>query len=300
MKKRLYRYSLITVVLLLIGEIVLRIYPGVGERPLYEVDSFCEYKLQPNQNISRFRNSYQTNSYGMRSGKVSDKNKKNVLLFGDSVINGGTRVDQKDLSSEILKEKLSEFFQNQVGVHNISAGSWGPENAYRYFEQYVDFDFDMIVMAFSSHDYNDNMHFRSVVGQEPAWPNEQPLSAITDVFSNFLYPKIKSMMGDKYDYLDGFDDSAVNPGWDLFINYCTVNNVPLLVYVHPEASEISNGAFDQSGKDLINKLKNQKVSFVNGMDTEQKGNYIDNIHMNSNGHKLLAETLYNEIIKVSF
>ena len=37
--------------------------------------------------------------------------------------------------------------------------------------------------------------------------------------------------------LKGFDDSAVNPGWQQIVNYAQSNNIELLVYLHPEKEE---------------------------------------------------------------
>ena len=300
MRKKLLKLSLVLLSLLILSELILRFAVDIGDRPLYDEDQWCEYKLQKNQDITRFHNVYKTNKYGMRSHEVSKKDKKRVLLIGDSVLNGGSKVDQSDLMSNLLEEKLCDHFESQFGVYNISAGSWGPENGYNYMEKYVDFEFDMIVLIYSSHDYHDNMHHRKVVGEQPAWPKKQSLTALGDLFSNFLIPKLKDMFGSRYDYLEGFDDSPVNPGWDKFIAYSKENNMPLLVYQHLDIQEIRQDAFFETGESLKVKLDTSNVMNLSGFGIEEEKDYLDNIHLNANGHRKIAKHLFDKIINIEF
>ena len=297
-KKKLMRFFIVLLSLVLITELVLRFAVDLGAKPLYVVDENCEYRLQPNQDISRFHNDFKTNANGMRSPEISDKDKKRILLFGDSVINGGSKVDQSELVSSILIEKLSAHYNAQVNVCNISAGSWGPENAYQFYANHVDFNYDMVILLFSSHDYHDNMHFRDVVGEEPAWPDHQPLTAIGDVISNFLIPKLSSKS--QYDYLEGFDDSPINPGWSLFINESKKTGIPLLVYLHPEVSELKSNAWNQNGTELQNLLDTNNVNWINGITFEKESDYLDNVHLDGNGHRTLADVLFNEITMLNW
>ncbi len=300
MKKKLLKLSLLLLSIVIVSEIILRFGVDIGDRPLYDEDEWCEYKLQKNQNITRFHNTYQTNEYGMRSHAVSQKDKRRILLFGDSVLNGGSKVDQEDLMSSVLEKKINNLYESQIGVYNISAGSWGPENAYNFLEHYVDFKLDMIVLVFSSHDYHDNMHHRKVVGEQPAWPNKQSLTAIGDLWSNFLIPKIKDVFGSRYDYLEGFDDSAVNPGWDKFINYAKTNDVPLVVYHHLDIQELQTGELFESGIQLKEKIISNEVTYLSGFDVEEESYYLDNIHLNSEGHQKISSCLEKQILMEDF
>ncbi len=81
MPKRRFSKILLFAVFILIGtELVLRLVFDLGEKPLYQADKNCEYFLKPHQNISRFHNNYQTNSYGMRAKPISKHDKKRILL----------------------------------------------------------------------------------------------------------------------------------------------------------------------------------------------------------------------------
>jgi hypothetical protein len=297
MKKKLKITSILLLSLLVLSEIVLRIFFDIGERPLYVKDNNCEYRLMPNQDVSRFHNSFTTDSYGMRSSEISKNDKKRILLFGDSVLNGGSKVDQTKLMSYVLEQKLNDHFQEKIKVCNISAGSWGPENAYQFLINEIDFEFDMIVLIFSSHDYHDNMHHRDVVGIEPAWPSSQPYLAITDMYSNYIVPKVKSLMGSRYDYLEGFDDAAINPGWDLFFDYSLDKNIPLLVYQHVDINELRAGEWTSDGEKLSKKIEKAGFPLVEGFGIEEEENYIDNIHINDKGHNAIAESLFKSVVK---
>lgn len=281
---------------LILTEIILRYVIDLGEKALYIEDSNCEYRMAPNQDFSRFHNHFSTNSYGMRSPEISENDKVRILLFGDSVLNGGSDVDQNDLINYILSDRLSQEYGYNVDACNISAGSWGVENAYQYLLTQVDFEFDMIILIFSSHDYHDNMHFRKVVGIEPAWPDKQPLTAIGDLFENGVMPRVRSWFNSNYDYLQGFDDSKVNPGWQHFINYSDSVGIPMIVYHHPEISELDNKHFNENGQNINEIFDSTDVYYINGIECSNSSSYVDNIHQNGTGHKRIGECLAELII----
>ncbi len=288
------KYSIIGFLcLLIIGELIARFFLGLGSLPLYQKDNDYEYRMVSNQDLWRFGNHIQTNSYGMRSKKIS-KSKTKVLLIGDSVINGGAHIDQDDLVSTLLDKKTPE-----VQILNISAGSWGPDNAFAFIKKHGDFNCKAMILVFSSHDAYDNMHFKDVVGVHPMWPSKQPLCALTDGWFRYALPKIRTFFGyedNTYDYLIDFDDSNFNPGWNNFMAHCDKNEIPLLVYVHPEISERKSNTFNKKGKVLLKWLKENNIQHISGLDHPFKySDYRDNIHLNSKGHKKLSEILLKQL-----
>lgn len=280
-------------------EMILRFGLGLGDYPIYRKDSNYEYFYAPNQDVYRYGNHITTNELGMRSKSI-DKNKKvKILEFGDSVLNGGAHVDQDKLSTTLQEELLNKQYDNQVQVLNVSAQSWGLSNAFAFFKKHGDFNSKIIVLAFSSHDLNDNMHFRSVVGVEPAWPSQKPLLAITDVWSRFLWPKLKSIFTDydEYSYLKGFDDSKVNPGWKNFFSYTHKNNISIIVYLHATKQEVSLQEYDVRGQKILKICKKNNVKVIQDINQlkGQENAYIDNIHLNEFGHKIMTDLLVPEL-----
>ncbi len=300
--KKWLRLSLLSLFLILVaGELFARFYLGLGDRPVYIEDADYEYIYAPNQNVKRFGNRIITNEHSMRSKPLSKKDGKRILLIGDSVVNGGAHVDQDDLLTTLLEEALSKK-ENNCRVLNISAGSWGPDNAFAYIKKHGHFNAKAIVLLFSSHDYNDNMHHRKVVGEHKNWPDSKPLLALTDGFNNYAWPKIKQAFGyenNEYAYLKGHDDSPVNSGWQDFFDYCDQHNIALKVYVHPEIDEIKQKQFFDKGQKLIQLLEAHDVDYINGLlhETNEQG-YRDNIHLNGKGHHRLATILQPHIEKL--
>ena len=280
---------------LFVSEIILRFIIGLGDLAIYREDEQYEYFYEPNQDVWRFGNHIVTNEFGMRSNKVNKKKKFIILEFGDSVLNGGAHVDQDNLATTIEENKLNEKFKNQVQILNISAQSWGLSNAFAYLQKQGDFDADIIVLVFSSHDLRDNMHFRKVVGVHSAWPNQKPLLALTDLWTRFIWPKTKALFGGsaEYDYLKDFSDSKINPGWKNFFSYASKKKIPLLVYLHASKKEIQKGDFNADGKKIIRMCEEENVKVISDLDAlnEMDDAFIDDIHMSEKGQSVMAELL---------
>lgn len=289
------RNTIVLLVLLLGAQLFAKYYFGLGDMPVYIKNQYYEYIYAPNQDVYRFHHHITTNAQSMRSKALSKKDRIRILKFGDSVLNGGVHVDQDRLSSTVLENNLSKEFQTPVRVLNISAQSWGPDNAFAYLKQHGRFDSGFFVLVFSSHDLHDNMHFKEVVGVHKAWPVSKPWCALTDGFNRYLVPKVKSWFGyaeEEYDYLMGFDDSKQNPGWQQFFDYTRQNGIKLLVYVHATQTELKNGRYDKYGTRLLQLLGENGIEYVEGIKKiTDTACYRDLIHLNEKGHAKLAAAL---------
>lgn len=291
--------------MLLVAELVARYYFGLGQLPLYIKNPNYEYIYAPNQNLKRFGNNIITNEYSMRSKPIKNTNKPLVFLFGDSVINGGAHIDQDSLCSTLLENYIQLEFTD-ARILNISAQSWGPDNAFAYLKSYPELKPDAIILFFSSHDYNDNMHFKEVVGKHRAWPDKQPLCAISDAFFRYIKPKFDSWIGNhdnEYGYLYGFDDHKMNSGWQNFLFYTQENNLPFFVCLHAEKRELNNKKFNTKGTHLITWLDSAKIKYITDLDILNNSDYRDNIHLNNSGHskwyKLLKPHLHQLLITLN-
>lgn len=73
-------------------EIALRVGLGLGNPPLLVEDPEIEYYFKPRQDILRFGKRFKVNEWGMRSESFAQEveaNEQRIIVFGDSVINGG-------------------------------------------------------------------------------------------------------------------------------------------------------------------------------------------------------------------
>src|SRR5262245_53463344 len=154
------------------GEIALRLW-GMRRYPLFVADTRYEYMTAPSQDMHFGRVRFATNELGMRCAPVGPKRRKRVLVIGDSVINGGYQTTQDSLATEIAQQAIGD----PVQVLNLSAPSWGPDNAAAFIAAHPVLEPDLIIAVFSSHDTFDRMTFEPVVGHHPSYPARKPMLA---------------------------------------------------------------------------------------------------------------------------
>lgn len=163
------------------GELGARYIVGLGDPPLFVMDPEIEYLLRPDQRCRRFGHDYVVNSHSMRSDEFVTKKPEGqlrVMVIGDSVVNGGGKIDQQELATTILQRELAASLKRDVVVGNISAPSWGPPNQLAYAKKYGLFDADVVVIVSNSDDWDD------VPGLEyigSAWPREKPWCALQEL-----------------------------------------------------------------------------------------------------------------------
>jgi len=181
------------VILVIFSEIVSRFMVGLGDPPLYQADATMEYMLQPSKTYYRFHNRVSVNRYGMRADEFpphkSSSEELRVLVFGDSIVYGGVRIDQNEIGTEILKPSLQREFGRPVVIGNASATSWGPPNELAYLQRYGTLDADVVILVLSSHDYADAPTFTPVVGIAAQYPGKKPVLAVADLLESYFLPR---------------------------------------------------------------------------------------------------------------
>ena len=288
--KKAIKVLLFLLVTILCAEIVLREF-GFGNPPLYKSDNSFEYINIPNQKISTLSFNYETNEFSSRSNAF-DKNKKTILLVGDSVLNGGRYISNNDL----VNYKLEKDFEN-YNFMNISAGSWGPDNVFQYLERYGNFNAEKIIMIFSSHDLNDCIDHSAIIGTAQ-FPTERYSSALTEFFYKMKNKLNRNKNFEKEHGISKTDRKCeFNPGWKNIINYSKENNLELSVILHPETSEIKNNSYNEKGQKIIKYLKENNINLILELDTTSENNYRDPIHLNEKGHENLAKLIKQYILK---
>ncbi len=289
--------------LVVLTEVILRVVWGFGDPPLYVADKDFEYIYAPDQDLVRFGNRIRTNRYSMRSGPLSAGDKLRILKIGDSVINGGSHTDHDSLASTILERQLSETLQQQVRVLNVSAGTWGVDNAMAYIHRYGHFEADLLVMVYSSHDLYDQMTFKPIVDHHHAYPGHKPLLAIQEVI--FRYAFIGSWLGKSskdpgWKANRGTSNSGkINPGFAQLFQYTRDHRLPVLFYMHPTGSEIRRKAYDPAGRQLLELISANNIKIVRGLDFyNDQSQYRDDIHLNEKGQRHLAARLFEPILEM--
>jgi hypothetical protein len=189
--RRIFACALVLLVVGLITvELVGRFCFGLCDPPLLRADPELEYILQPNQQALQFGNRVAVNAYSMRAPdfpqKKTNPNEFRVMVLGDSVVYGGSRVDQDDLATARLQRSLADALHKPVIVGNVSAGSWGPPNLLAYVRRFGWFDADVVVIVVSQQDYDDAMTFEPIVGLDPSFPDRKPKLALNEIATRYL------------------------------------------------------------------------------------------------------------------
>jgi len=284
--------------LLLAAECYCRFHLGLGDPPLSITDAQIEYLFAPSQHLRRFGNHVDYNAWSMRSDdfpvQKGQSNELRVMVFGDSVVNGGALTDQHDLATSILQRQLGVALGRPVVVGNISAGSWGPPNMLAYARRFGLFQADAVVIVVSSHDYADAPTFQPIVGVNPDFPSHRPWCATWEAITRYL-PRYVPMLAGKTPPVrpptqKDIDESLGALG-DL-IRLAQQNGAKVVLAQHLTLAELPPGRLEE-GHDAI--AKTARDAGVEPFDLEGTGAsaalYRDHIHTNQAGQAFIAARL---------
>lgn len=298
-KKKFYIAISICFILIALLEFTLRFVFGFCDAVLYQSSPAYEYIAQPNQHRYRFFSHIDYNSYSQRS-EEPDSTKTIVLGLGDSVIFGGTMLDQDSVATTL--------FSKETGMQmlNISSGSWGPDNCAAYLKEKGTFGAKAMVLVCSSHDAFDVMSHVPVVGIYPNYPDKQYKLAIWEVIDRYLMPRIKvyfrgkhlldpdAQVVEKVKSDEGVANKALNfdPGFDQLLQISEGKHIPFFIYLHPEVGEVMSRKYKEGGLMIMEWAKTHHVKLINGLNEGVTVDmYRDVIHLNEKGQRNLANSL---------
>lgn len=118
-----------------------------------------------------------------------------VLSQRDSVLNGGSFTDQRNIITELLKANLTNA-GTSVEVLNASAGSWAIENRIAYVRAFGTFDSDAIVLQVGTSDLIQPTSTGVVVGNLD-FPDRPALLAIQEGWIRYIQPRLKGVLGQR-------------------------------------------------------------------------------------------------------
>jgi len=295
---------------LLFVELILRFVFGFCNAPLYIEDPDFEYVFAPNQYRFRFRNVVRTNEFSMRSDPINPTDSIVILLIGDSVINGGNPTDHDDLASTLLEKQFTEHYKQPVRILNVSAGSWGPDNAFAFLKKKGFFGADVLCLVTSSHDAYDNMSHHKVVGENPNYPDRQYHVALYEFWHRYIYSlfvyhylevPVKEWLSPAIqhapnDVIHKFG-TTFNLGFQQLADTAKVMHIPFLIYLHPELAEIKQNRYDSQGEEIIDFARKNRVLLINELKLRPsvdlfRSPEFDGIHYNAQGQAFIAKQLY--------
>ena len=291
--------------LILIGaEVFLRMFIGLGKPPLMMADRDVGYYYKANQDLRRFGNTIRYNEYHQRSESLMEKPTYRILAIGDSVLNGGSLIDQKDTITEILERKLNRYSAVNGEVLNASAKSWGPENEYEYIKKFGIFNASLVIIQIGTNDLTQAKARGGMVGRS-THPSRNPRSAVWEMIFRYVRPRVFG----KFLKKPGTPRNDQNADEQLLENLKAIQkiatitkeaNAPLIVLFVPERGEL-NKKNKKTGKKSFKKiLDEQDIFYIDLLERSpglRKGYFIDGIHLNKKGNYFVAAVLLEYVNK---
>lgn len=292
------------------GELFARYYLRLTEVPLWQPHPAIEYLAVPEQAGRPLGKQFYYNGQSMRSqtdfAAPKPDQQTRILVFGDSVINGGSHTAQAELATEIAQAALAAK-SGPVAIGNVSAGSWGPGNWLNYARTYGFFEADIIVLVISSHDVADNPTYAPLNRLDH--PQSRPLSAlwygIVKTAPRLLgkfgisagnaseVPAVVTTAASEADIERGLSDLSE------FLSLAQSATSAVAVIQYPERNEAASGKW-QKGHDLIRAaversgipITDSRIYQLSQQPQADSGGYYrDTIHPNAQGQQLLAEDI---------
>ena len=129
--------------------------------------------LRPSNNNYGWLNAHQiyknvikkieTNEYGTRDTFVKDKNKKNIILLGDSQIE--LAQEKKNMPARLL-----ERYQDNYNVYSFGSWGWGNDQQLLLLKKTIKkIKPKYVILFFTINDINDNFHNIGYLGEKPTF-----------------------------------------------------------------------------------------------------------------------------------
>lgn len=302
MKDGIYKLGKILLfcsIIICIVELILRFKLGFCDAVLFEANDKYEYIAQPNQTRTRFGVRICFNTYSQRSAEP-DVTKTKILGLGDSILYGGSMLDQDSIATSI--------FTRETGMQmlNIATGSWGPDNCAAYLRETGLFDAKAMVLVCSSHDAYDVMSFTPVVDHYATYPSKQYTCAVCELVERYFIPcveilwrKAKQKLDPDEIVLNRVENGDVkkksfyfNSGFDELKMIADEAGIPFKIYLHAECKEIQAGDYNEMGQAIMAWADCTRTELVSGLQMgETEDMYMDAIHFNEKGQRHLADCL---------
>lgn len=298
------------IVLLVSGELVARYVIGLGDPPLTMVDPQTEYRFKPSMTYHRFGHLVHYNAYSMRSDDFpahkTDPRELRVMVVGDSVVNGGVKIDQSQVCTTVLQSRLRSDLGRPVIVGNCSDGGWGPPNELGYLKEFGTFDADFVIIVFNSEDSVGVIDGTPKVGVHPEFPDHKPISALWEAFDRYgpgawwllthPHPPPEPVVVPPPDVL-AKDEAICSDAVKQMIELVRANKVPHLIvaqYLFP--GEIS-GTILPGHQVLLDAIRSEGIEPLQLGDAFKRAvangehPFMDIRHPDATGHKIIADEL---------
>ncbi|HEY9705925.1 MAG TPA: SGNH/GDSL hydrolase family protein [Allocoleopsis sp.] len=301
--------------LLIVVEIILRVFFGFGNPLIYIKDDKIGYLLAPNQSTRRFGNYIEINQYSMRNGQITAtpvNQTLRILLLGDSIANGGWWTDQSQILSQLIEKRLRLFLEKsnfkEVEVLNASANSWSPRNQLSYLQKYGTFGAEYMILLINTDDLFGIAPTSVPIGKDINYPEHKPLLGIIEFLHRLLpYKPPKEMeivYAEKGDRV-GFVLEAIGQIHQIALT----NKCKLLLAMTPLVREvIPPGSLDYeivARKRLTDFTMKHDIKYIDFLpmfqeNKEREKLFRDNIHLSLTGNELVETEIVKYVVGTNY
>lgn len=304
--------------MLLIMELALRWWVGLGKPLIYRADPDIGYVLVPAQQVRRRGNDIRINAYSMRGDEIEQGRSAStlrILLVGDSIANGGWWTPQDQTISALAQVQLQPWATQQgwstVDVLNASANSWGPRNERAYLQRFGTFEAQVVVLVINTDDFFATAPQMLKVGLDPNYPDHLPLLALTELYGRYLKPrfqqeKIKAIyeqLNDEEGDRVGFNLAAIR---DIHQQVTQANGQLILAHT-PLLRELGTPGprdYEQKARQRLQAIVTAEsipyIDFLplfNALD-HPNDIYSDHIHLNVKGNQRVVDAIHQTLTSI--
>jgi lysophospholipase L1-like esterase len=298
-------------------EVTLRLIFALGRPPLSQADPDTGYRFQPNQNILHFGKRIKYNQYSQRSEPIAPEKPLGVvriLMTGDSVLNGGTPIDQAQIISELLKTRLSSS-QRPVEVLNASAGSWGIGNELGYLRKFGIFQSDAVILQIGTHDLTQHTSTSAAVRRNRNSPDRAPLLATEELITRYILPRLFLLTASNSSsptpqVLKREDDKQFQQNMQqlqAMVNLVRAKQIPVFVLFTPNREDLIptpktpkyKSQFLQVLKELQVPVFDTHTTWSSLPTTTVDSFFIDHVHLNEAGNQAVVDLISKELCTYS-
>lgn len=313
----LYLLYLLVVALvgLLLVEGVAR-YIGLGDPILYYNDAWGGMRPVPGQQVNRFEGATVTiDDNGFRTAVPEEPGATRILFLGDSVTFGGSSVDDREVYSEVAADVLRGKGRP---VYAMNAGVVGHSNLNQaeIFHGY-DGQIDAVVWLFPWGDTN-----RAFAVASGLWPARyKPRLALVELVDVFLFRNWERIAHQapppKSDYMPAqpsisdklFEEQLAKRRARNLDAVRTVveetqrRGIPMLLGITPYRKSSGRESLPPDAKAFLEEMAAAgaiifDAAAATGQAPDDEEIYIDIVHFNTEGHRLIGEALGEKLDEV--
>ena len=237
------------------------------------------------------------NSSGFRNTQSLSKNKKKILMLGDSMTLGW---GAKQPFSNILNNQIPSYDVLNAGIGNTNTIMQISNFLQNYKEKYT---YEIIVLNFFINDFEKVNIKKPNFLQKNSYFYTYLNNKINTIFIKFNLKKDWETF-----YSESYNDPEIQKNTLIQISklndFCKKNNVKLLIHNIPELRNLKNYKFDKQTNIIKNFAEKNNINYVNSFSVlkkyDEKDLWVTKLdpHANDLAHKIIADFLMEKLTKL--